>query len=52
MRTLKNMLVQFTSTETVVGSSRLCLEKLPLAMILEDILVFWTPPQLHTHRRR
>ena len=51
MRTLKNVWVQFTSTETV-GSSRLCLEKLPLAMILEDILVFWTPPQLHTHRRR
>ena len=51
MRTLKNMWVQFTLTETV-GSSRLCSEKLPLVMILEDILVFWTPPQLHTHRRR
>ena len=50
MRTLKNMWVQFTVTVTV-GSSRLS-EKLPLAMILEDILVFWTPPQLHTHRRR
>ena len=33
MRTLKNMWVQFTSTETV-GSSRLCSEKLPLVMIL------------------
>ena len=51
MRTLKNMWVQFTSTETV-GSSRLSEKLLPLVMILEDILVFWTPPQLHTHRRR
>ena len=52
MRTLKNMWVQFTYVDETVGSSRLCSEKLPLAMILEDILVFWTPPQLHTHRRR
>ena len=49
--TLKNMWVQFTLTETV-GSSRLSEKLLPLVMTLEDILVFWTPPQLHTHRRR
>ena len=39
VRTLKNMWVQFTSTETV-GSSRLCSEKLPRVMILDAL---WDP---------